>query len=152
MNLFVFDLDFTLWNAGDTWCDATHPPYYWKDGQLLDQSGRWLRLYDDVLSILKHLKENGKMIAAASRTFEPSWARDLLKLFEIESYFDSLEIFPAEKTTHLSRILNDTKTNPSDVVFFDDEYRNIRDVSAMGIESVFVDDGMNWKLMAPFLK
>ncbi|HKJ43789.1 MAG TPA: magnesium-dependent phosphatase-1 [Sunxiuqinia sp.] len=152
MKLFVFDLDFTLWNAGDTWCDTTQPPYHWENGQLLDQSGRWLRLYDDVLAILEHLKENGKMVAAASRTYEPSWASDLLKLFDIEAYFDLQEIYPSEKTKHLSRILKDTNAKPNDVVFFDDEYRNIRDVSDMGIESVFVEDGLKWKLMAPYLK
>lgn len=152
MKLFVFDLDFTLWNAGDTWCDATQPPYYWENGQLLDQSGRWLRLYDDVRSILDRLKEDEKMIAAASRTYEPSWARNLLQLFEIESYFDVLEIYPNDKTKHLSRILKHTNVDANNVVFFDDEYRNIRDVSAMGIQSVFVDNGLSWQLLEPYLR
>ena len=25
--LLVFDLDFTLWDAGGTWCDQTKPPF-----------------------------------------------------------------------------------------------------------------------------
>ncbi len=80
MKLFVFDLDFTLWNAGETWCDATNPPYLWKNNKLFDQSGNWIRLYPDVIKIMNLLKENSKIIVVASRTYEPEWAQDLLQL------------------------------------------------------------------------
>ena len=78
MKLFVFDLDFTLWNAGETWCDATNPPYFWEKGKLYDQEDRWIRLYDDVKLILEELRHRNKKIVAASRTYEPKWAQDLL--------------------------------------------------------------------------
>ena len=151
MKLFVFDLDYTLWNAGDTWCDCTNPPYYWSNGNLLDQAGRRLRLYEYVPDILDKLKGSGKMIAAASRTEAPDWAAQLLQLFSIDHYFDAQEIYPGDKFKHLSRILKQTNTHKKDVVFFDDEYRNISDIRSMGIEAVFVDDGLNWELVKPYL-
>ena len=49
MEVFVFDLDFTLWDAGGGWCDTTNPPYFWKNGKLYDQSNDWIRLYPDVI-------------------------------------------------------------------------------------------------------
>lgn len=151
MKLFVFDLDYTLWNAGETWCDCTTPPYYWSNDKLLDQGGRWLRLYNGVPEILAQLKACGKLIAAASRTGEPDWAEELLQLFAIDHFFDTREIYPGNKSTHLDRILQFSQIPKGEVVFFDDEHRNIRDIRSMGIESVLVDEGLNWSLVKLYL-
>jgi len=151
MKVFVFDLDFTLWDAGGTWCDATNPPYRWQDSRLLDSSGRRIRLYDDVVMLLEELQKQGKGIAAASRTFEPGWAQDLLHLFDIDKYFDCKEIYPSGKTTHLKRIRDHFEVPYSDIVFFDDEYRNIADVQQLGVESVFVKDGISYSHILKFL-
>lgn len=151
MQLFVFDLDYTLWNAGDTWCDCTNPPYRFQNGHLLDRYGRWIRLYEDVPEILESLKEQGKTIAAASRTGAPDWARELLQLLKVDHYFTAKEIYPGNKFTHLRRIMDKTKIPIEEIVFFDDEYRNISDIQSMGIESVFVNNGLNWELVRPYL-
>lgn len=143
MKVFVFDLDFTLWDAGDTWCDATNPPYKWKDSKLFDRSERWIRLYEDVIPILTELKQKEKKIAAASRTFEPGWAQDLLHLFDIDKYFDRKEIYPSVKTSHLTRIRDHFKVEFSEMVFFDDEYRNIADVEKLGVKTVHVTSGIH---------
>ena len=37
--LIVFDLDFTLWNAGGTWCDHLRAPFHCRDGCVLDADG-----------------------------------------------------------------------------------------------------------------
>jgi len=151
MKLFVFDLDFTLWDAGGTWCDATNPPYYHDNGKLLDQSGNWIRLYPDVIQILKLLKNNNKYIAAASRTFEPAWAQDLLHLLDIDKYFDLKEIYPASKIQHFKRIKNHFNIPYSEMVFFDDEYRNIEEVRSLGVESIFVKNGVNYDGVQKFV-
>jgi len=151
MDVFVFDLDFTLWNAGDTWCSETEPPYIWEKGKLFDQSGRWIRLYPDVTVILKTLRENGKIVAVASRTFEPQYANDLLKIFGIDEYFDIKEIYPGGKTTHISQILGKVKSPPGKVIFFDDEERNIEETKPLGIYVVKVDDGINMGVVRKFL-
>ena len=123
MEVFVFDLDFTIWNAGDTFCSETSPPYFWNDEQLFDQQGRWIRLYPDSVGILKRLKKAGKILAVASRTNEPEWAKQLLQLFDIEKYFDIMEIYPGSKVTHL---------------------KNIQEVSLTGVKCVYVKNGLSF--------
>jgi len=151
MKIFVFDLDFTLWDAGGTWCDATNPPYQWCDEKLLDSSGSWIRLYDDVIYILDDLKHRNKLIVAASRTYQPDWAQDILHLMDIDKYFDLKEIYPSSKVKHFDRIQNHFKIQYDEMVFFDDEYRNIEDVSRLGVETVFVKNGINRNLVDSYL-
>lgn len=150
MQVFVFDLDFTLWNAGETWCDATNPPYFWKNGKLLDQSGNWIRLYTDVKQILEELKNRNKLIVAASRTFEPSWAQELLHLLDADKFFDLKEIYPSGKIQHFKRIQSHLKLPFSDMVFFDDEYRNIEEVSSLGVKSVLVRNGITYQMVQKY--
>lgn len=150
-NVFVFDLDFTIWDAGGTWCDATNPPYLWEDGKLYDQTGRWIRLYPDVLDILNELKNNNKRIAAASRTYEPEWAQDLLDLFNIDKFFKAKEIYPDSKVTHFKRIQRFFEIPFSEMVFFDDEYRNIDAVGRLGVEAVFVRNGINMDMIQKYM-
>nr|WP_319569747.1 magnesium-dependent phosphatase-1 [uncultured Draconibacterium sp.] len=152
MKLFVFDLDFTLWDAGGTWCDATNPPYYWSNGALLDQSNSEIELYPDVIPVLEELKKNKRKIAAASRTFEPSWAQDLLHLFDIDKYFDLKEIYPSSKIQHFSKIKHYFGIDYSDMVFFDDEHRNIHEVGKLGVEAVFVEEGLRKEQVFRYLK
>jgi len=144
MKLFVFDLDFTLWNAGETWCDATTPPYFWKNGKLYDQNNRWIRLYDDVKLILEELRRRNKIIVAASRTYEPDWAQELLHLFDIDKYFDRKEIYPSSKVLHFKRIRNYFEISYKEMVFFDDELRNIEEVRRLGVKTVFIRNGISF--------
>lgn len=141
--IFVFDLDFTIWDAGGTWCDCTNPPYFWRNGKLLDQSGNWIRLYPDVIEILEKLKSENKKIVAASRTFEPSWANELLHLLNIDNYFDLKEIYPSSKIKHFKRIQEYFQLPYSKMIFFDDEYRNIEEVGDLGVKAVYVKNGIN---------
>lgn len=151
MKLFVFDLDFTVWNAGGTWCDNTHPPFAWKEGKLRDQENRWIHLYPEVKEILSELKAEGHLIAVASRTNAPTIAKQLLHMFEIDHFFDAREIYPGSKLTHFDRILKELNVAKSDVVFFDDEYRNIDEIRSFGIESVLVTNGLNKDYVKPFM-
>ena len=149
--LFVFDLDFTLWDAGGTWCDATRPPYSWENEKLRDRDRRWIRLYPDVMPVLEELKRKNKRIAAASRTFEPGWALELIQYFDIGSYFDVMEIFPENKVAHFKKIQQYFQMPFSDMVFFDDEYRNIEAVSELGVKSVFVQNGITREMVLKFV-
>jgi len=149
--VFVFDLDFTLWNAGGTWCDATNPPYSWDNGRLLDSLGNWIRLYPEVKEILQLLLEKDKKLVAASRTYKPDWAKELLHLLDIDRYFHHEEIYPADKTKHFNNIQQHFKLPYSDMVFFDDEHRNILAVEELGVESVFVENGIKLSEVLPFI-
>lgn len=149
--LFVFDLDFTLWNTGGVWCDCTQPPYSKENGEVIDASGNIMKLYPDTLRILNNLRGLGIQLAVASRTNEPTWARQLMKLLEIEHYFEFTEIYPASKLRHLSKISSESGVPYSEIVFFDDEHRNIVDARSLGIEAVFVQNGINMKLIEPYI-
>jgi len=151
MKIFVFDLDFTLWDAGGGWCDTTLPPYKWEDGKLLDSSGDWIRLYDDVIHILEKLKTENKLVVAASRTNRPDWAQDLLHLLDIDKYFDLKEIYPSSKIQHFTKIQRYFKVPYSEMVFFDDEYRNIEEVGQLGVKSVYVENGIQYGMVERYL-
>lgn len=151
MKIFVFDLDFTLWNAGGTWCDATNPPYKWNNNKLLDRSGKWIRLYPDVVKILNELKQKNKFVVLASRTFEPKWAQELIEHFNIDYFFDLKEIYPASKIQHFKKIKNHFKIPYKEMVFFDDEYRNIEEVRSLGVKSVLLQNGITFDVVRGYL-
>lgn len=151
MKIFVFDLDFTIWNAGDTFCSETNPPYFWDRGKLVDQSGRWIRLYPEVMEVLQTLKSRRILIAAASRTNEPTWAIQLLRIFNIDNYFDIKELYPGSKIVHLKNIQEQTVCPFDKIVFFDDEESNIKEVKSLGVISVLVKNGITLKKIKEFL-
>jgi magnesium-dependent phosphatase 1 len=149
--LIVFDLDFTLWDCGGTWCDHTNPPYFRKNGIIHDEDGRKLQLYPQVYSILERVREKHIPMSVASRTSASEWADDLMHLFDIKKFFDHFEIYPGSKLSHFKSLQQKTNMSYGDMVFFDDEYRNIHEVAQLGVESIFVDDGMTNKLIDQYL-
>lgn len=151
MQVFVFDLDFTIWNAGDTFCSETNPPYFWDRDKLVDQSGSWIRMYPETMKVLQMLAFRGILIAVASRTNKPEWARQLLQLFDIDKYFDIKEIYPGSKIIHLKRIQEQVDCPFDQMVFFDDEERNIKDVESLGVISILVKNGITLKIVEGFL-
>lgn len=143
--LFVFDLDFTLWNAGNTWCDHLTPPFSKHQNRVVDANGDIVRLYSDVPEILQYLSRKSITLAVASRTYEPSWARKLLDLLDIRKYFFHQEIYPSSKIRHFFALQKATGLDFSEMIFFDDEQRNIKDVERLGVQAVHVSGGLSWK-------
>jgi magnesium-dependent phosphatase 1 len=142
--IFIFDLDFTIWNCGGTWCDHTLPPYKKIDNYLIEDSeGLQIKLYPESLSILQELTRQKIKIAAASRTGAPEWALQLLKLFNIDKYFTYKVIYPGSKIIHINSIQKETGIKFKDMFFFDDEYRNIDEVKTLGVNCYYVENGIN---------
>lgn len=150
--LVVFDLDFTLWDCGGTWCDHTNPPYFKQNGLIRDEDGRKITLYNDVLGILRKLEQSQISMAIASRTSAPDWADELMELFDIKNYFQYFEIYPGSKINHFKSLQAKTGMPYLDMIFFDDEYRNIHEVSQLGVEAVFVDNGISLQIINHYLK
>ncbi|XP_076983253.1 magnesium-dependent phosphatase 1 [Tamandua tetradactyla] len=139
--LAVFDLDYTLWPF---WVD-THvdPPFHRSsDGTVRDRRGQTIRLYPDVPEIMVRLQGLGVPVAAASRTGEIEGANQLLELFDLVRYFSYREIYPGCKVTHFERLQKKTGISFSQMIFFDDEKRNIVDVSKLGVTCIHVQKGM----------
>lgn len=144
--LIVFDLDFTLWDCGGTWCDCLSPPFRVNGKQIEDRIGRPVRLYDDVHEILKHCDDHAITLALASRTEQPTWARELLARLDITHRFAFAEIYPSSKLRHFAALQKDTGFAYEEMLFFDDEMRNIHEVGGLGVTSVYVRDGMTAEL------
>lgn len=140
--LFVFDLDFTLWDAGGTWCDHTAPPYTRNNDHVLDNEGRIIELYSDVPGILRALNEKDISLAIASRTHSPDLAIRLLEMFEVRKYFSFEEIYPGSKVKHFKLLREHTRIPYQEMFFFDDEYRNVAEVGALGVNANLVNDGL----------
>ncbi|KAF4350468.1 hypothetical protein F8388_005078 [Cannabis sativa] len=127
--LVVFDLDYTLWPLYCEFYDDDDKP----------------RLYAESSSVLNALKEKGIDLAVASRTPTPKVASAFLKTLAIDSIFLAKEIYPSSthKTKHFQEIHNKTGVPFSSMLFFDDEDRNIRAVSKMGVTCILVENGVN---------
>uniref|UniRef100_A0A1W7RFV8 Magnesium-dependent phosphatase 1 n=1 Tax=Agkistrodon contortrix contortrix TaxID=8713 RepID=A0A1W7RFV8_AGKCO len=144
--LVVFDLDYTLWPF---WVD-THvdPPFQKKsDGSVQDRNKRPVNLYPEVPEVLHQLESEGIAMATASRTGEIQGAKQLLDLFDLNRYFRYTEIYPGSKITHFQRLKQQTGIPFHQMLFFDDESRNIRDVSTLGVVCVAVPRGMTLSLL-----
>jgi magnesium-dependent phosphatase 1 len=57
-------------------------------------------------------------------------------------YFDHIQIFPGNKTTHFARIHQTSEVAYEDMLFFDDEARNRNVETELGVTFCLVRDGM----------
>lgn len=149
--LIVFDLDFTLWPF---WVDThvTAPFKRKSHGSVEDRRGYKIKLYDDSLAILELLKSKGICMAAASRTDDPPAAKELLRALDIDQYFTYKEIYPGSKVSHFKKFTQASGISYADMLFFDDEERNIDDISRLGVTCVLVEQGMKHTVLENGLK
>ncbi|XP_035221580.1 magnesium-dependent phosphatase 1-like [Stegodyphus dumicola] len=148
--LVVFDLDYTLWPF---WVDTNlTSPFKKENNSVIDGCGKKIKYYPEVPEVLEKLKQEGYILGVASRTDWPEGARKLLKLFDWNKYFTYTEIYPGRKTTHFRRMHEESGIPYSEMLFFDDEQRNISDLKAIGVKSILVNDGVNLKIVEDALK
>ena len=162
--LIIFDLDYTLWPF---WVD-THvtPPLKANASKTgaTDRFGEDYAFYADVPTILALLPhagqgrpENKIKLGVASRTAAPSLARDLLKMLYIpgpeegdkprkalEAFDGGMEIYPGSKVRHMEALQKRTGVAFEDVLFFDDESRNM-ETEKLGVTMKLVRDGVTWE-------
>jgi len=141
--LFVFDLDYTLWEFH---CDCSSPPFSKKGDRVYD-SWSEMKLFPDTRGILQKLHSEGHTIGVASRTSATREAEKLLQLFDLNQYISFKEIYPGCKITHFQRLSKDSGVAHKDMLFFDDEYRNIRDLSQKGVTCVFLEGALTFDVL-----
>ncbi|XP_037499953.1 magnesium-dependent phosphatase 1 isoform X1 [Rhipicephalus sanguineus] len=143
--LIVFDLDYTLWPM---YVD-THvtPPFKKVNGKITDRHGRKVSPYPGVPAMLESLKSQKFQMGLASRTDDPDAAKELLVVLDWNKYFPYQEIYPGCKVTHFKKFAQQTGFSYEDMLFFDDEMRNITDVSKLGVTCVHVKDGMSQEVL-----
>jgi magnesium-dependent phosphatase 1 len=119
------------------------------------------------LSEINRLREAGHDIraAVASKTDEPDWARICMDHLVVgmeeentdvasantatsasatlsECFGALVEIHYDNKRHHLRRLHQSTNIPYDEMVFFDNEYGNIRSVSSLGVTCIYTPDGM----------
>jgi magnesium-dependent phosphatase 1 len=151
-SLIVFDLDFTLWDCGGTWCDCLRPPFARSGNRVSDANRALIRLYPDVPGLLQRLTAQGCSLAIASRTEQPRWAETLLDLLRIREVFAYQEIYPSDKQQHFQRLREASGVSFEEMLFFDDEFRNIRSVGSLGVTCLEVSRGVDEDLFAHGVK
>ena len=91
-------------------------------------------------------------MAIASRTEQPDWASELVELLAIHHRFAFAEIYPSSKLKHFASLRASSGLSHEGMVFFDDEMRNINEVSTLGVTSIHVPDGMTADLFHDTLR
>ncbi|KAL3661995.1 hypothetical protein V7S43_012802 [Phytophthora oleae] len=160
--LVVFDLDYTLWGP---YIDVLNGGPFRKTEDpetVLDRYGEALSLLPEVGLVLNVLETDaqfsGTKVAIASRTGEIEAAKECMRLIEVsikkdgedakmktlEEIASYVEIYPTCKVAHFKKFLQQSDVAYKDMLFFDDEYRNIQDVSRLGVTCQYCPDGVTW--------
>ena len=144
--LVILDLDYTIWPF---WAD-THvsPPFEIKsknsNNQIVvnDSRGFEIKLYPEIISILEKAKKEGIPIGTVSRTLEPNYARQLLRLLDLPKYFVASEFDTGPKVKSIEKIAKSIGISGGikNCILFDDESRNIKDIERAGGTGVLVND------------
>ncbi|XP_024081285.1 magnesium-dependent phosphatase 1-like isoform X2 [Cimex lectularius] len=139
--LVVFDLDYTLWPF---YSDVhVQPPFHnTSEGHVYDSKGVKVTVYAEVNRVLERVHKMNIMMAVASRSTASTGAKDLMHHLGWDKYFSAREVFPGSKVTHFHKIKNQTHVHFTDMLFFDDDPRNIKDISDLGITCILVIGGM----------
>ncbi|CCE64236.1 hypothetical protein TPHA_0H00260 [Tetrapisispora phaffii CBS 4417] len=166
----AFDLDYTVWPC---YCDThLYPPFKPVENpngevyELIDSMGYSVKFFKDIPLLFRDLKDNGVKIVAASRTWAPEIAQELLKGFRIEydgkvqsmyDFFDAAAWGDRSKVGHITenvkQIYNHDNIKNLKICLFDDESRN-KDVERHGIKFVYIrntETGPTWKLYQDYL-
>ncbi|KAI3509430.1 hypothetical protein L1887_24695 [Cichorium endivia] len=136
--LVVFDLDYTLWPFYCECRSKREMPY----------------MYPHAKGILNALKEKEVDMAIASRSPTRDIAVNFVDKLGIKSMFVAQEIFSSwsHKTEHFKKIQQKTQVPFNQMLFFDDENRNIEAVSKMGVTSILVNNGVTIEAFRQGLK
>ncbi|KAL3923916.1 MAG: hypothetical protein SGILL_001365 [Bacillariaceae sp.] len=142
----VFDLDNTIW---------TPELYQLRDLQrrkMTPVAGKDVTMFEGAIKALEESIPNlwpadePPMLAIASRTQSVDWAHDLLDQFDLRHRFHAIEIFPAHKTKHFSKISQQLGIPFHEMIFFDDardgKYGNCEPVAALGVLCVHCKQGI----------
>merc|ERR550525_578336 len=113
---------------------------------------RLLASIQPILSLLA--KREDIQTCYVSRTSYPKMAAKCLKLIDVDAdnNLDAIgksslnQIYPGDKKTHFRKIQKKSGVKFENMLFFDNEYRNVKSVEELGITSVPTPDGVTKKL------
>jgi len=156
LKLVAFDLDGTIWSPDMYQLWGGGSPFQRAPNRkdLLDSAGNKVRMLGISSTVLHELHHEDyaldTKIAWVSCTDEPDWAAECLDLFETEpegiplsSVVDSVQIYKANKQQHFHNIRKEyPHIDFNQMLFFDNEMHNIRNVAKLGVKCVYCPDGI----------
>jgi magnesium-dependent phosphatase 1 len=140
---------YILWGGGAPFSVADD-----SNSVLHDRNGARVELLGISAQVLHDLKHDpawsNTVIAIASTTDEPQWAKECLKKFHTQpsrkpilTSFDSIQIFHDNKRTHFKNMQKEyPHIQYDEMIFFDNQMNNINDVSKLGVHCVYSPDGI----------
>jgi len=141
-SLVMFDLDYCLWPF---WCE-------------MYSEGDMASLYPESRAVLEALRSAGVKMALASRTPTPNVARAFLRQLELDDFFWNVQLVPAvdgfdqqsapKDTCHFPNIAKASGIRFSDMLFFDDEEKNVRKVAGLGVTAMLVSTATGMTMQA----
>lgn len=149
--LVALDLDGTVWSPDMYQLWGGGSPFSERpDGSLEDRRGSSVRLLGDVAGILSALRLRGVPVTWVSCTDEPVWAEECLRRFRAadgtrigDCATVAPQIFKADKQEHFRRLQRLLPHVPfADMLFFDNEWGNVRSVARLGVVSVHCAEGL----------
>lgn len=154
--LIAFDLDGTVWTPDmyQLWGGGAPFTYNDSNNQLIDKKGNTVRLLGISDTIMHDLKSTSVLseiiVAWVSCTDEPVWANECMNKFltnpgrkPIATAADTSQIFTANKQNHFRNLKKEyPHIEYKDMLFFDNEYGNIRDVKKLGVHCVHCENGL----------
>jgi magnesium-dependent phosphatase 1 len=163
--LVIFDLDGCLWRpemyellhfsggAGAPFTPSSSDP-----NMLLTRKGEPVYLLGNVRQVVQELYLDPKWkdvkVGISSRTDQPDWARELLQKFQVDhddgtfclnDIFQGgpIQIASDAKVKHFRRIASETSIALEDMLFFDNEFGNCKDVSSLGVTVAYCPKGVD---------
>ena len=124
-------------------------------GRVTDSADEEVQMFNDVHEILRLLHDNENFsetkTAVASSTTYPEWARICMKLLCIKDTGHNLEsvidfkqaIYPRNKKVHFRELKSVSGVEYEDMLFFDNEWYNIREVGELGVTCIHCPDGLS---------
>jgi magnesium-dependent phosphatase 1 len=172
VQMIVYDLDATLWETEMYLIDG--PPFSEtaEPHVLLDRSKTKVEIMAGALESLQAFQTDerwrGVKVGIASRTDYPKWARECMARLRVpkvgdddddassavtlQSLVDFEQIFDDDKRNHFRALHKESGVPFANMVFFDNEHRNIVSVSKLGVQCVFCPDGMTRAVWNAFVQ
>ena len=154
----VFDLDGCLWDPEMYMLSWRGGAPFTPDGDaMLAQSGERVVLLGAAREVLREIRTtddwSATKVAISSRTDEPAWAAELLDKFRVDDMvlgdcFDAREITKESKSSHFRRLKEKYSCAYEEMLFFDNEYGNCREISQLGVTVAFSPDGVTGDVWA----
>ena len=165
----VYDLDACCWYPEMYMLWGGGAPFKQNDttanNTLTDRGGTRVHLLSDVAASWAECHRRMQagqplLVGVASRSDEPSWARECLRKFFVTPGVTMMdvvtearcEIYKGSKRDHFAALQKKTQIPYNRMCFFDDDPSNIRDVQGLGVHCILTPDGVTRALFEQGMK